>query len=78
MPEVFSTLKDTPSLEAIYQGHKNLRPDGATNNVADEYIANKDKDCQGNYIKLSVAPDGKSYAVSIPAHGHERVFQSKK
>src|SRR4029078_10409229 len=54
LPEVFATLKDTKSLEAVYQLHKNLRPDGATNNVPDEYIANQEKECQGNYVKLSV------------------------
>ena len=79
LPEVFANLKETKSLEAIYQVHKNLRDDGATNNVADEYIANRENDaaCKGNYIKLSVAPDGKSYTVSIPANGHERAFQSR-
>lgn len=77
LPEVFATLKETSSLEGIYQVHKNLRPDGATNNVADEFIANKEKDCQGNYIKLSVAPDGRSYTVSIPATGHERTYSTK-
>lgn len=77
LPEVFGTLKDTKSLEAVYQLHKNLRPDGATSNVADEYIANKEKDCQGNYVKLSVAPDAKTYTVAIPASGHSRTFQSR-
>jgi competence protein ComEC len=77
LPEVFATLKDTASLEGIYQVHKNLRPDGATNNVADEFIANKEKDCQGHYIKLSVAPDGKSYTVSIPATGHEKTYTTR-
>jgi competence protein ComEC len=78
LPEVFANLKDTPSLEAIYQVHKNLRPDGATNNVPDEYIANLEMACKGNYIKLSVAPDGKSYTVSIPANGHERKFETRE
>jgi competence protein ComEC len=78
MPEVFATLKDTASLVGIYQMHKNLRPDGATNNVADEFIANKEKDCQGNYIKLSVAADGKSFTVSIPATKHERTYQTRQ
>ena len=77
LPEVFSTLQDTKSLQAVYQLHKNLRPDGATNNVADEYIANKEKECQGHYVKLSVAPDAKSYTVSIPANGHSRTFATR-
>ena len=78
LPEVFATLKDTASLEGIYQVHKNLRPDGATNNVADEFIANKEKDCQGNYIKLSVAADGRSYTVSIPTTKHEKTYQTNQ
>ncbi len=78
LPEVFANLKETKSLDAIYQVHKNLRPDGATNNVADEYIANHERACKGNHIKLSVAPDGKSYTVSIPANGHERMYNSWK
>jgi competence protein ComEC len=77
LPEVFANLQDTKSLEAVYQVHKNLRPDGATSNVADEYIANKEKDCPGNHIQLAVAADGKSYKVSIPASGHARTFQAR-
>lgn len=80
LPEVFATLQDTPSLEAIYQVHKNLRPDGATNNVPDEYIANKQdvSKCEGNHIELSVDPLGKSYMVRVSATGHERTYQTKK
>ena len=77
MPEVFATLKETKSIQAIYQVHKNLRPDGEKNNTPDEYIANHEKECKGNYIKLSVAPDGKSYTVSIPAGGHEKEYKTK-
>ena len=78
MPEVSANLKAVKSLAAIYQVHKNLRPDGQTNNVDDEFIANREtkEDCQGNYIKLSVASDSKSYSVSIPAHQHERAYQT--
>jgi len=77
MPDVFAALKAAPSVQAVYQVHKNLRPDGATNNVADEYIANHEKDCKGNHIKLSVDPTSKSYTVSIPAHKHERTFKTR-
>jgi hypothetical protein len=74
--ETFATLKSAPSIKAMYQIHRNLRAD-SENNTADEYIANLKADCAGNYIKLSVAPDGKNYTVSIPATGHQRTFQTK-
>lgn len=77
MPDVFATLKEQKSIEAIYQAHKNLRPDGETNNVRDEYIANKAAECEGNVIHLSVAPDGKSYKIAIPANKHEREFKTR-
>ncbi len=40
-------------------------------------IANKAKDCQAHYIKLSVAADGKSYTVSIPASGKTETYKTK-
>jgi len=74
--ETFHTLKNTPSIQAIYQIHRNLRQD-SENNTEAEYIANMEKDCQANLIKVSVAPSGKSYIVSIPAKGHSRTFQTR-
>lgn len=78
MPEVFFNLQQTKSIQAIYQMHKNLRPDGAKNNTGEEYIANKEKECNADYIKLSVAPDGRNYTMSIPANNHKRTFAVKK
>jgi competence protein ComEC len=77
LPEVFTTLSETSSLEAVYQVHKNLRPDGDVNNVPDEYIANLPEKCDGNIIQLAVSPDGKKYSVTIPANGHSRTYQTK-
>jgi len=74
--ETVATLRSTPSLQAMYQVHKNLRAD-KENNTADDFIANLDRDCAGDYIKLSVRPDTKSYVVSIPARGHQKAFQTK-
>jgi competence protein ComEC len=74
--ETIATLRATPSIQAQYQVHKNLRADNE-NNTSDELIANLERTCQGEYIKLSVRPDGKSYVVSIPARGHQREFQTK-
>jgi len=71
--ETIATLRSTPSVQANYQLHKNLRPD-RENNTGDDFIANLERDCSGNFIKLSVAPDAKSYTINIPATGHQRRF----
>ena len=76
-PLMFAALKDTKSIEAIYQVHKNLREDGKTNNAPDEFIANKDAECKGEHLKLSVAPDGKSYTVTVKSTGHSKTYASK-
>ena len=75
-PQTFKTLKSTASIKAIYQTHKNLRAD-SENNTEQERIANLEKECQGNLIKLSVESGGKSYTVSIPATGHSATFSSR-
>lgn len=74
--ETFKTLKNAPSIKAIYQAHRNLRAD-SHNNTDEELIANLEKDCAANVIKVSVAPDGQNYTVSIPAKGHSRTFTSR-
>ncbi len=78
MPEVFATLKETPSLQAIYQVHRNVRPDGSVNNTDSLYIANDEVECRGEGIVLSVAPDAQTYQVRVPAKGHRRTFQVRK
>ncbi|MBT4011211.1 MAG: MBL fold metallo-hydrolase [Planctomycetaceae bacterium] len=77
MPEVFANLKATPSIQAMYQVHKNMREDGMVSNTATEFIANRKADeCAGNFIKLSVAADSRNYTISIPAHGHSATYQT--
>ncbi|MAQ89478.1 MAG: hypothetical protein CMM03_06445 [Rhodopirellula sp.] len=78
-PEVFATLTATPSIQAMYQVHKNMRPDGQVNNAPDEFIANRKADeCEANFIKLSVAPNGKTYDVIIPANDHKATYKTVK
>lgn len=77
-PEVFANLTATKSIKAIYQSHINTRPDGSVNNTKKEFIANPTAEGTGNYIKLSVAPDGKSYEVTIPANGHKATYKTVK
>ena len=70
-----ATLKASPGIQAMYQVHKNVL--AVENNTGDEFIANNEEQCAGNFIKLTVAPDGKSYTVSIPATGHTRTFETR-
>jgi beta-lactamase superfamily II metal-dependent hydrolase len=70
------TLKSSPGIRAMYQLHRNVRED-QENNTANEFIANLEEKCQGNYIRLSVDPSGKSYTVTIPATGHKRSYQTR-
>jgi len=74
--ETFAALKSTPSIQAMYQVHKNVRED-KENNTKDDFIANHEAECKAHYIKLTVAPDGKSYTVSIPSNGHAKTFKTK-
>ena len=76
-PEVLATLASVPTLQAQYQVHKNIRPDGVTNNCPDGQIANLEEKCAGNYLLCSVDQDGKTYTIEIPANGHRRTFKTK-
>ena len=69
-------LKSSPGIQAMYQMHKNVRAD-VEDNTADEFIANIPEKCDGNYIKLSVDPSGKTYTISIPATGHQKTYQTR-
>jgi beta-lactamase superfamily II metal-dependent hydrolase len=75
-------LKSSPGIQAMYQVHKDLRPDHLANNTADEYCANlvatmRPPTTPGNIIKLSVAPDGKSYTITLPATGFTKTYQTR-
>jgi competence protein ComEC len=82
-PGAFAAIKSAPSVQALYQVHRsfNVQPEV---NTPDEFIANFEdlrgpaaQKCPANLIKMSVAPDGKTYTISIPASGHARTYQTK-
>jgi competence protein ComEC len=75
-PLMFATLKETPSVAAIYQVHRNLRGDGSPN-TDEAYIANADKDCKANFIKLSVDPSGTTFTMTVPSTGHSRIYKTR-
>jgi beta-lactamase superfamily II metal-dependent hydrolase len=72
----FGALSRLTGIEAIYQLHRNLRTTDRDNTTV-AYIANEEEQCQGNFIQLSVEPDGKSFRVSIPAKQFSRRFRTR-
>lgn len=72
----FAVVKSLTEIEAIYQLHRNLRT-ADKDNAMSGYIANEEESCQGNFIKLSVAPNSRSYVVSIPAKQISRKYRTR-
>lgn len=76
-PRVTSTLRRVPDIQAIYQLHRNVTV-GAQENTDPEFIANPDEKCQGESIKLSVAPDSRTYSVTVGSRGKPRQYETRK
>ena len=74
---ILATLNSLPSLEAMYQVHRNVRV-GPEGNAPAAHIANAEEACAGNLIRLSVASDARQYTVAIPSSGHERTFTTRR
>jgi beta-lactamase superfamily II metal-dependent hydrolase len=68
----FATLKNS-QVEAIYQLHRNVQTT-EKDNAPPDFVANDEENCKGEMIKVSVASDGKSYSVSIPAKNISRTY----
>ena len=61
-PSVVRMVKSAPSVQALYQVHY-AAGNSAEDNTSRERIANLEEKCQGEFLKVSVAPDGSSYTV---------------
>lgn len=77
-PDVLKLLREVPGIEANYQIHRNLfvpkelNTDPAlTANVAESAA------CEGHGIRLTVAPDAKTYAVAVEGKEGSRTFRTK-
>lgn len=77
-PKVIATLRGCPSLQALYQLHRSLAL-GADEQAPGEFIANEGTtaDCQGTWIKASVAADAASYTIQIGPDGAPRTFSCR-
>jgi competence protein ComEC len=73
-------LKSTPSIQAMYQVHENVRPD-AENTADKSMIANHGdlgEACAAHHIHCIVSADAKTYTVEVPSQKHSRTFQTQK
>ena len=68
-------LRSIPSIQAAYQLHKNAATPPGDN--ADLTLIANALPKGGEFIKVSVEPDGSSYSVRVGAAGPARVFRSK-
>ncbi len=75
-PAVTAALRRSPEIKAIYQLHRNVKV-GSQENTDPEFIANADEKCQGELIKLTVAADGKSYAVTVGSKGKPKRYETR-
>lgn len=70
----FATLRKAPSVQDIFQLHRNVLTTAADNSTSD-FIANDEEVCSGEFVKLSVSPQAKKYTVSIPSKKTKRVYR---
>jgi competence protein ComEC len=75
-PKVMVELRRIAEVKAVYQLHRNLTV-GAQENTDPDLIANPDEKCQGESIKLSVAPDGGSYTLTVGKAGKPRRYETR-
>lgn len=77
-PDTIATLRQVESLKALYQLHRNIKLDADQQTPAD-FIANKGTtaECEGVWVKASIAPDGKSYTVQIGPDGKPKTWKTR-
>jgi beta-lactamase superfamily II metal-dependent hydrolase len=78
-PDVVRWLREVPSVEDVYQLHRNMAAKDEENAPA-SFLANLggEEDCQGNWVKVVVAPDGSSYTVTNGRTGQAKTYAVKQ
>jgi beta-lactamase superfamily II metal-dependent hydrolase len=76
--QTMKTLREVASLKDWFQLHLNVDLDPALQAPSDR-IANESstEDCKGEWIKATISPDGRSYAVQIGPEGKPHQYQTR-
>jgi competence protein ComEC len=71
-------LASTPGVEGVWQSHLSLLDPDPHHNTAENMIANLEEtaDCKGNWIKASIAPDGK-FTVTNGRNGFSKSYVAR-
>jgi hypothetical protein len=71
-------LAKLPGIEGIWQIHKSLLDPDPSHNTAPDMIANLEDtpDCKGNWIKASIAPDGK-FTITNGRNGFSKTYTAR-
>ena len=71
-------LAALPGIEGIWQGHLSLLDKDPKHNTSENMIANLEDtaECKGNWIKASVAPDGK-FTVTNGRNGFSKTYTAR-
>ncbi len=74
----YQRLAKTPGVEGIWQGHLSLLDKDPSHNTSENMIANLEEtaDCKGNWIKASVAKDGK-FTVTNGRNGFSKTYAAR-
>jgi beta-lactamase superfamily II metal-dependent hydrolase len=72
-------LKSTPTIQAMYQVHENIRDDHE--NTADKTMianhAGATDSCDAHHVHCSVSADAKDYTVYVPSQKHSHTFETR-
>jgi competence protein ComEC len=74
-PNTMKTLFGTPSIETVWQIHRNLQP-GSQLNTSPEFIANQEVDGKADFIQAAATPDG-NFRVQIGSSGKSRDYKAQ-
>jgi len=72
--EAWQTVHTSPGLQDIWQLHYALAA-GRANNAPQEFIANLEEHCAGNWIKIAAEADG-HFTVTNGRNGKTKTYQA--
>ena len=74
----YERIMKSPGVEDVWQVHRAMLDQEANHNTAPDQIANVEEtaDCKGNWIRASVAPDGK-FTITNGRNGYSKTYVAR-